>query len=389
MANITKTMADTAGFVPEIWANMALEVLRSQITLAGIVAKDSDMGSFQVGDVLHVPYPGTFTAKDKAADSTVTIQTPSGGSEVQVALNRHKEVTFIVEDAARAQADQDLLMRYVQAAVPALAEAIESDLFQAASAGTKFVSSAGTDLTAAIVRDVRKQLNIQKAPQSPRYFVVSAKDEVALMGDSNLQSFFAFAQSQAVAGGASPLLYGLQTKFSQLVPVGALVTLGSQASGNFTLTYGGQTTGNIAYNAAASAVQTALEGLSSIGSGNVSVSGNNGGPYTIRMIGALGGATGSFTANFTGLATPANASIKDAFYNLALVPDALILAMRALPTPPETTGVRGTVMRDPVSGLVIRVLYSYNPSYLGTQVTLDVLYGTKLLRDDKQVIVRS
>lgn len=389
MANITKSMADTAGFIPEIWANVALEVLRSQINLAGMVAKDTDMGSFQVGDVLHIPYPGTFTANDKAADSTVTIQTPSGGTEVQVALNKHKEVSFIVEDAARAQSNQELLMRYITAAVPAIAEAIESDLFAASSAGTNFVGTAGTDLNAAAVREVRKQLNIQKAPQSPRYFVVSAKDEVALMGDANLQSFFAFAQSQTVEQGRSPVLYGLETRFSQLVPVGALVTLGSQSSGNFTLTYGGQTTGNIAYNASAATVQAALEGLSSIGSGNVSVTGNTGGPYTIRMIGAKGGATASFTANFSGLGTPANASIKDAYYNLALVPDALILAMRGLPTPPPETGVRGTVIRDPISGLVLRVLYSYNPSYLGTQVTLDVLYGVKLLRNEKQVIVRS
>ncbi|HEY9077426.1 MAG TPA: P22 phage major capsid protein family protein [Anaerolineaceae bacterium] len=389
MANVTKSMADTAGFIPEIWANVALEVLRSRINLAAVVAKDTDVGAFQVGDILHVPYPGTFTANDKSADSSVTIQTPSGGTEVQVALNKHKEVSFIVEDAARAQASQDLLMRYVQAAIPALAEAIESDLFAAAAAGTNIIGTAGTDLSASSVRDVRKQLNLQKAPQSPRYFVVSAKDEVALMGDSDLQSFFAFAQSQTVEQGRSPVLYGLETRFSQLVPVGALVTLGSQASGNFTLTYGSQTTSNIAYNAAASAVQTALEALSSIGSGNVSVSGNAGGPYTIRMIGAKGGAIASFTANFSGLATPANASIKDAYYNLAFVPDALILAMRGLPTPPPETGVRGTVIRDPESGLVLRVLYSYNPSYLGTQVTLDVLYGTKLLRDAKQAIVRS
>jgi len=389
MANITKTIADNSGFVPEIWANVALEVLRSQINLAGVVAKDTDLGAFPVGDILHIPYPGTFTANDKAADSTVTIQTPSNGAEVQVALNKHKEVSFIVEDVARAQASQDLLMRYINAAVPALAEAIESDLFAAASAGTNIIGTAGTDLDAAAVRNVRKQLNTQKAPQSPRYFIVSSKDEVALMGDSNLQSFFAFAQSQTVEQGKSPVLYGLETRFSQLVPVGALVTLGTQSSGTFTLTYGGQTTSGIAYNAAASAVQTALEALSSIGSGNVSVTGNAGGPYTIRMIGAKGGATASFTANFSSLGTPANASIKDAFYNLAFVPDALILAMRSLPTPPETTGVRATVMRDPVSGIVLRVMYSYNPNYLGTQVTLDMLYGAKLLRDAKQVIVRS
>ena len=389
MADITKTMADSAGFIPEIWANAALEVLRSQSVLARIATKDTDIeGSFQVGDILHVPYPGTFSANDKAADGTVTVQTPSNGAEVQVALNKHKEVTFIVEDAARAQSNQDLLNRYVNAAAPALIDAIEGDLFQAASAMTNFSGAAGTDLAAGDVRTARKALNIQKAPMSPRALVVSPKDEIALMGDTNLQTFFASAQAQTVANGTPPRLYGFDTLMSQLVPVGALVTLGSQASGTFTLTYNGQTSGTIAYNAAASAVVTALEALTTIGAGNVEVTGNTGGPYTIRMKGTKGGGTGSFTANFASLATPANASIKDAFYNLAMNPSALILAMRPIQVPNDVN-VRAAVMRDDLSGLVVRVLYSYNPSYLGIQVTLDVLYGTKLLRNEKGLIVTS
>ena len=53
---------------------------------------------------------------------------------------------------------------------------------------------------------------------------------------------------------------------------------GSPTGGTFTLTYKGQTTAGIAYNAAASAVQTALVGLSTVGTGNATVSGSNGGP---------------------------------------------------------------------------------------------------------------
>jgi hypothetical protein len=63
---------------------------------------------------------------------------------------------------------------------------------------------------------------------------------------------------------------------------------GSPTGGTFTLTFGGQTTGAIAYNAAASAVQTALEALSTIGVGNVVVSGSAGGPYTVNFVNDLG-----------------------------------------------------------------------------------------------------
>lgn len=66
-----------------------------------------------------------------------------------------------------------------------------------------------------------------------------------------------------------------------------LVSLGSPSSGSFSLTYKGQTASGIAYNALASTVQTDLGNLSTIGSGNVTVTGSAGGPYTVLLTGPL------------------------------------------------------------------------------------------------------
>lgn len=82
---------------------------------------------------------------------------------------------------------------------------------------------------------------------------------------------------------------------------------GSPTGGTFTLTFGGQTTSALAFNAAASAVQTAFQALSSVGAGNATVTGSNGGPYTITFVGTLaGGARASITAtpSLTGGTTP-------------------------------------------------------------------------------------
>ena len=66
---------------------------------------------------------------------------------------------------------------------------------------------------------------------------------------------------------------------------------GSPTGGTFTLTFNGQTTGALAYNAPANSgignVQGALAGLSTIGANNVTVTGPNGGPYLIRFTGTL------------------------------------------------------------------------------------------------------
>lgn len=56
---------------------------------------------------------------------------------------------------------------------------------------------------------------------------------------------------------------------------------GSPTGGTFTLTYAGQTTAGIAYNASASTVQSALEALSNIVPGDITVTGSAGGPYTV------------------------------------------------------------------------------------------------------------
>lgn len=80
---------------------------------------------------------------------------------------------------------------------------------------------------------------------------------------------------------------------STLAPTGGvseqqLITVtGSPSGGTFTLLYRGQETATIAQGAAASAVQTALRALSTIGSTGVSVAGSSGGPYTVTFAGPL------------------------------------------------------------------------------------------------------
>lgn len=60
--------------------------------------------------------------------------------------------------------------------------------------------------------------------------------------------------------------------------------------GTFTLTFDGQTTGNIAYNASASTMDTALEALSNIGAGDITVTSGTTGQWFIEFGNAMAGA---------------------------------------------------------------------------------------------------
>lgn len=92
--------------------------------------------------------------------------------------------------------------------------------------------------------------------------------------------------------------------------VQTITITGTPAGGTFTLTYAGQTTAGIAYNAIAGAVQTALEALSNIAPGDVAVTGGPGPgtPYVVTFIGTLSAtnvAQMTATSSLTGGSSPA------------------------------------------------------------------------------------
>lgn len=92
--------------------------------------------------------------------------------------------------------------------------------------------------------------------------------------------------------------------------VQTITVTGTPTGGTFTLTFSGQTTAAIAYNASASAVQSALEALSNIATGDVVCAGGPlpGTPVTVTFGGAYDGANVpqmTATASFTGGTSPA------------------------------------------------------------------------------------
>lgn len=229
MPDATIDVTQAQYFIPEIWGNYALPILRSVIFAAPRILKDSDVASFTVGDVLHVPYPGTLATNDKSAGTDYQLSQPSGEGEVQVTLDKHKHVTINVEDIVRAQSSYNVMDIYARAQVIALAEQIEADILAAIAAGAvverdgstprtaSTIGTYGVDLSATALRLASKTMTDNKAPQTDRSAVVSTKDWSALLADTNLTNYFAFARAQAVAGGDLGPIYGFQLAESQLV----------------------------------------------------------------------------------------------------------------------------------------------------------------------------
>lgn len=378
--SIGRTQADTAGFVPIIWAQRALDVLRANIVLAKICAKDTDFEPGWKGKTLNVPYPGTFAASKKTEGNPTTVAQTSNAATTGVTLSNHVYVDFLVEDFAQAQTNIDLMDRYLSPAAIACAEQLETDLMALVSSFTVDGGTPGSDLAASNLRTSRKKLNDGKNPMTDRAVVMSTKDEIAILGDSNLQNYFAFAREGAIAEGSIGRLYGQDLYVSQLVPVGAYLDVSGATAGNFTLTYQGQTTGNIAWNASAATIQTAVRALSTVGAGNATVTLIATGKFQIVLIGTVAGNTSSFTLDGSGLTTSAG-SIKDMAINLAMHKNAILLASRPLIEPPQDSGVKTASVVDQESGLSLRIQWQYDMAYRGVHVGIDLLYGVVKLRD--------
>jgi hypothetical protein len=102
--------------------------------------------------------------------------------------------------------------------------------------------------------------------------------------------------------GTAPSVSGAGTNEVQTVTI-----TGAPTGGTFVLTYGNVATTDIAYNAAAATVQTAIQALPGIGAGNATVTGAAGGPYTVTFTGALAGQNLpqlTATSDLTGGTTP-------------------------------------------------------------------------------------
>jgi hypothetical protein len=97
-----------------------------------------------------------------------------------------------------------------------------------------------------------------------------------------------FTREEASVSGA---ILAQETQESVTISAGRnevqLVTKGTHTGGTFTLTFEAQTTGTIDWDASAAEVQTALEALSNIAPGDVIVTGDEQGPWTVTFTGAL------------------------------------------------------------------------------------------------------
>jgi P22 coat protein - gene protein 5 len=174
MAAITST--NVANAIVKLVAADALPVLVGNLVMGNLVNRDYEPVLAQAGDTINVPIPPTMVANNIAEGGTVQTQNPNLGN-AQIVLNTHAEATFQIPDVTKVLAVPDLLKIYMEPAVAAIAQKIESDLLNlyAGFTANTPVGSAGIAITEQTIDEAETALFLAKLPPTePKFMVVDA-----------------------------------------------------------------------------------------------------------------------------------------------------------------------------------------------------------------------
>ncbi|HWB86048.1 MAG TPA: P22 phage major capsid protein family protein [Bryobacteraceae bacterium] len=227
MGSITST--NVANAIVKLVAADALPVLVGNLVMGNLVNRDYEPVLAHAGDTVNVPIPPTMVANNIAEGGTVQPQNPSLGN-AQIVLNTHAEATFQIPDVTKVLAVPDLLKIYMEPAVAAIAQRIESDLLNlyAGFTANTPVGTAGTPITEATIDAAETALFLSKIPASDqKYMVVDANtysqwrqiprfSEFQAAGDAGLRAlvygtvgkikdFFVFRSQFVQKTGSSPV----------------------------------------------------------------------------------------------------------------------------------------------------------------------------------------
>lgn len=386
-------MANTL-YTPEQAARSTLAALRYLTTLPRTVRQDFSAEFVPgVGNVVNIKNPisagtsRTYTSANRTARDAIVFDDLSQDTIPVTITDQVYKAVRLPDDFATfdlVSMEQQVLRPQAESVVDGVTDPLLVEMNAVAT------DSDIPTLTASNALDVliqaRAVLNDRKVPMTNRYVALSPAAETAFLQLDQLQKVNEAGSDGVLREATIGRLMG----FTIVVDPGlegpadevqTVTVTGSPTGGTFTLTFDGQTTAAIDFDATSTAVQAALEALSNIDSGDVTVAGAAGGPYTVTFDASLGdvaemtadgsGLTGGTTPGVTVATTTGGTS----GYGIAYHGDAFAHVTRPSRNP-EGAAQSATVAQD---GFALRWLQHYNPLQLEDQSVVDTFVGAETL----------
>ena len=167
------TSANVASAIVKLVAADALPALVGNLIMGNLVNRDYEPVLANAGDTVNVPIPPSLVANNIAEGGTVQTQNPNLGN-AQIVLNTHAEATFQIPDVTRVLAVPDLLKVYMEPAVIAIAESIETSLLNTYAGFTANapLGTSGTPITEATIDAAETALFAAMVPASEAKYLV-------------------------------------------------------------------------------------------------------------------------------------------------------------------------------------------------------------------------
>ncbi len=209
-----------AVFIPTIIAQKALGRFGAYLNLAKTIARNSDYETATFGKIISVPKRGAVVANDKVAGNNFTKQNPTG-TNVNVTLDQHKEVTITIDDVTKVLENQDTQNGYADDGAMALAEAVESTIAALHPSIQNTVTwnrSSATTIDNSMLA-IRKFFTDQRVPKlEQRYLYVDGTIYNDLLGTDKYSRYDARGDGKAIMDAQVIRTYGLEIHESQLIP---------------------------------------------------------------------------------------------------------------------------------------------------------------------------
>jgi hypothetical protein len=430
---------DVSVYQPNVWAMEGLLQLENNMVAANLVHRDFSTTIAKFGQSVNIQRPSDFTAVRKVTGDDVTIQDATGNN-VNVTLNHLAHTTFMIYDDDNDKSMKDLITEFMVPAGRSLAQYMDlvilSQVYQFLGSGNT-VGDLNTAPTRESLVDIHTRANVLKFPNSQKFGILTPRVEGSLLRDDNISN----AQYAADAGMALREAwlgrkYGFDLFMDQNTPsiaastnvTGAINNSGGYAAGSTALTVDGFSAAisNGSYvtiagddrprrvsattGAGTPTVITLTEGLdfavandavvtvytpgaltATYASGYVRKLAVSGTTPTVGQLVAFGTATAVYAviaveSGYITVDRPLDSGVSSGDkccygpagdYSLFANRNAIALVSRPLSPVPSELGVRSGVIN--ANGVSIRATVAYNSTKQGTQVTLDSLFGVKVL----------
>jgi hypothetical protein len=169
------TSQNVAEAIVKLVAADALPALVGNLVMGSLVNRNYESTLANAGDTVNIPIPPIMSSSNIAEGGSITTQNPSLGN-AQVVINVHAESSFQIPDVTKILGHPELLNMYMQPAVIALAERIETDLlglYTNLTANTA-VGTANTVITESVLDAAETKLFNAKVPEAlPKILVVN------------------------------------------------------------------------------------------------------------------------------------------------------------------------------------------------------------------------